>query len=64
MQLPPSKGEPGGRLLEADESLAKGNAAKLRGLKPFFKQVGATAEPHTLFVCVRVVYWYFGMICG
>jgi hypothetical protein len=39
VQLPPSKAEPSGRLLEQDESLAKVNTQKLRGLKPFFKQV-------------------------
>jgi acetyl-CoA acetyltransferase len=39
VQLPPSKAAPGGALLEADESLSKLNEAKLRGLKPFFKQV-------------------------
>jgi hypothetical protein len=39
VQLPASKAEPSGRLLEHDESLAKVNAQKLRGLKPFFKQV-------------------------
>ncbi|WIA08980.1 hypothetical protein OEZ85_008394 [Tetradesmus obliquus] len=60
VQLPPSKGEPGGRLLEADESLAKGNAAKLRGLKPFFKQDGGAvtagnSSPITDGACALVL---------
>lgn len=39
VQLPPSKAAPQGQLLDYDESLGKMNEAKLRGLKPFFKQV-------------------------
>lgn len=44
VQLPAaSKGkgqqEQGGRLLDYDESLGKINEEKLRGLKPYFKQV-------------------------
>lgn len=39
MQLPPSKAEPAGRVLDHDESLQKINTQKLRGLKPYFKQV-------------------------
>jgi hypothetical protein len=40
VQLPPSKKAPQGTLLDYDESLSKMNEEKLRGLKPFFKQVG------------------------
>lgn len=40
VQLPPSKQSPQGSLLDFDESLSKINESKLRGLKPFFKQVG------------------------
>lgn len=39
VQLPPSKQAPQGSLLDHDESLSKMNESKLRGLKPFFKQV-------------------------
>jgi acetyl-CoA acetyltransferase len=37
--LPPSKQAPQGSVLDHDESLSKMNESKLRGLKPFFKQV-------------------------
>lgn len=40
VQLPPTKAAPQGSLLDHDESLGKMNEEKLRGLKPFFKQVG------------------------
>lgn len=39
VQLPPRKTAPKGTLLDYDESLSKINEEKLRGLKPFFKQV-------------------------
>lgn len=39
VKLPPSKAEPSSKVLEQDESLGKIDAQKLRGLKPFFKQV-------------------------
>lgn len=38
--LPPAKGSPQGKVLDYDESLSKINESKLRGLKPYFKQVG------------------------
>jgi acetyl-CoA C-acetyltransferase len=44
VQLPPSKQSPQGSLLDFDESLSKINESKLRGLKPFFKQVRAGGE--------------------
>jgi acetyl-CoA C-acetyltransferase len=39
VEIPPSRGSPGG-LLSEDESLSKMKPDKLRKLKPFFKQVG------------------------
>lgn len=39
VQLPPSKAAPQGSVLDFDESLGKMNESKLRGLKPYFKQV-------------------------
>jgi acetyl-CoA C-acetyltransferase len=39
VQLPASKAAPQGSLLDYDESLGKMNESKLRGLKPYFKQV-------------------------
>lgn len=60
VQLPPSKAAPGGALLEADESLSKLNEAKLRGLKPFFKQDGGSvtagnSSPITDGACALVL---------
>lgn len=41
VRLPPGKGQPEGRLAQEDEALGKINTAKLRGLKPYFKQARA-----------------------
>jgi len=42
--LPPSKGSPQGKVLDYDESLSKIDESKLRGLKPYFKQVGSGSQ--------------------
>ncbi|KAF6266770.1 thiolase [Scenedesmus sp. NREL 46B-D3] len=60
VQLPGSKAEPSGRLLDQDESLAKVNTQKLRALKPFFKQDGGAvtagnSSPITDGACALVL---------
>lgn len=48
VQLPASKSEPTGRVLDHDESLGKINEQKLRGLKPHFKKVTRILSGHMM----------------